>query len=63
MEEVKQIDFVKITKLILRNKKYYLYTLPVAFVLSSLLIICVPRYYMYSDNGSRSFCDEWRYFE
>lgn len=45
MEEVKQIDFVKITKLILRNKKYYLYTLPVAFVLSSLLIICVPRYY------------------
>lgn len=45
MEEVKQIDFVKITKLILRNKKYYLYTLPMAFVLSSLLIICVPRYY------------------
>lgn len=45
MEEVKQIDFVKIVKAMFHNKKYYFYTLPVAFVLSALLIVCIPRYY------------------
>lgn len=45
MEEVKQIDFVKIVKVIFHNKRYYFYALPIAFVLSSLYIICFPRYY------------------
>lgn len=45
MEDVKQIDFVRIFKAIFKNKKRYLYTLPTAAVLASLLIIGVPRYY------------------
>lgn len=45
MEDVKQIDFVKIYHAILNHKKKYLYTLPPAIILASLLIICIPRYY------------------
>ncbi len=46
MEEVKQIDFVKIIKQLIKYRKYFYISLPVAAVLSSLLIICVPRYYV-----------------
>lgn len=45
MEDIKQIDFVKIVKTIRKHPKAYAISLPVAFILSCLLIICVPRYY------------------
>lgn len=45
MEDIKQIDFVKILKAIKRNPKAYIKSLPIAFIVSSLLIICIPRYY------------------
>ena len=44
-ENIKQIDFNKIIKQIKPYKKEYIVTLPIVFVLSCLLIICVPRYY------------------
>ena len=44
-ENIKQIDFNKIIKQIRPYKKEYIVTLPIVFVLSFLLIICVPRYY------------------
>lgn len=43
--EIKQIDFGHIFKVILRERKRFFVALPIAFVLSSLLIICVPRTY------------------
>lgn len=45
MEDIKQIDFVKIAKTIRKHLKTYAISLPTAFILSCLLIICVPRYY------------------
>ena len=42
---LKQIDFGKIFKSLKRRKRVYFYTLPATFVIASLLIICVPRYY------------------
>jgi len=44
-ESVKEVDFGEIIKKIKKHKRYYLYTLPIALVLSSLFIICIPRYY------------------
>lgn len=44
-ENIKQIDFNKIIKQIRPYKKEYIVTLPIVFVLSCLLFICVPRYY------------------
>lgn len=44
-DNIKQIDFNKIIKQIKPYKKEYIVTLPIVFVLSCLLIICVPRYY------------------
>lgn len=44
------IDLRVIIKKILANKKLFYKTLPVAFVLSSALILCVPRYYTTSLN-------------
>lgn len=42
---IKQIDVVAIVKLVWQHKKLYCITLPVVFVLSCLIIVCVPRYY------------------
>ena len=44
-EHLKQIDVVAIAKEMKKHKKQYLIALPVTFVLSCLLILCVPRYY------------------
>ena len=44
-EHLKQIDVVAIAKEMKKHKKLYLTALPVTFVLSCLLILCVPRYY------------------
>jgi len=41
----KQIDFVKITKALWKERKKFFIILPVTAVLSYLLILCVPRYY------------------
>ena len=40
-----QIDVLAIAKEMKKHKKLYLIALPVTFVLSCLLILCVPRYY------------------
>ena len=42
---LKQIDFVKIAKTIIKNKKKFLYVLPVAFVVACAIIFPIPRYY------------------
>ncbi len=44
-KELKQIDFAKIAKTLGNKKKLYLYTLPITFVLSCLIILSIPRYY------------------
>lgn len=46
-EEVRlrQIDVVAIAREMRRHRKAYLVALPATFVLSCLLILCVPRYY------------------
>lgn len=44
-EHLKQIDVLAIAKEMKKHKKQYLIALPVTFVLSCLLILCVPRYY------------------
>ena len=44
-EHLKQIDVVAIAKEMKKHKKQYLIALPITFVLSCLLILCVPRYY------------------
>lgn len=41
----KQIDVVAIAKAMNKHRKTYLIVLPVTFVISCLLILCVPRYY------------------
>ncbi len=43
MSEV--IDIRIILKKILAKKKLFFKALPIAFVMSSVLIVCVPRYY------------------
>lgn len=45
MDDIKQIDFAKILKTIRKHPKPYYKSLPIAFVLSSLFIICIPRTY------------------
>lgn len=42
---VKQIDVTAIIKAMIKNRKAYFIGLPVSFILSSLIIMCVPRYY------------------
>lgn len=44
-DNIKQIDFAKIAQEVKKNKKKYYIGLPIAFLLSSLIILCVPRYY------------------
>lgn len=44
-EHLKQIDVVAIVKEMKKHKKQYMIALPITFVLSCLLILCVPRYY------------------
>lgn len=44
-EKTKKIDFVFIAKRIWQNKKTYAIVLPIVFVLSCLIILCVPRTY------------------
>lgn len=41
----KQIDVVAIARAMRKHRKAYLVALPATFVLSCLLILCVPRYY------------------
>lgn len=43
--KVKQIDFIKIAKLLWRNKKLYLYTIPVALIIGCIYIFSLPRFY------------------
>lgn len=43
--QVKQIDIVAIARSMRQHKKLYFITLPIVLVISSLLIVCVPRYY------------------
>lgn len=45
MDDIKQIDFAKILKAIRKHPKPYYKSLPIAVVLSSLFIICIPRTY------------------
>lgn len=48
MEEKSKNDYIdlrQIFKKIMERKRLFLITLPAAFVLSSLYIICIPRYY------------------
>lgn len=48
MEEVNKSDYIdlrQIFKKVMTRKRLFLITLPVAFVLSSLYIVCIPRYY------------------
>lgn len=47
MEEkaIKQIDFAKIIKVIFNNKRRLAINVSIAFVISSLFIICIPRTY------------------
>lgn len=42
---IKQIDVVAIVKTMWLQKRLYFITLPIVFIVSCLLIICVPRYY------------------
>lgn len=44
-DNVKQIDFLKIAKVLKTEWKTYIKVLLTTFVLSCLLILCVPRYY------------------
>ena len=49
MEEKTKSDYIDLRQLlkkVMRRKRLFLITLPVAFVLSSLYIICIPRYYI-----------------
>lgn len=41
----KQIDIIKISKLLWSNKKKYLYTIPIALVIGCIYIFSLPRYY------------------
>lgn len=43
--KIKQIDVVAIIRLMWQHKKLYYIALPIVFVLSCLIIVCVPRYY------------------
>lgn len=45
-EKIKQIDVVAITKEMWQHRKLYYISLPIVFIISCLLIICVPRYYV-----------------
>ena len=42
---VKQIDVTAIIKAMIKNRKAYFIGLPVSFILSVLIIMCVPRHY------------------
>ncbi len=42
---IKTVDVIDIVKKIFSNKKLFLYTLPISFVVSCALILSVPRYY------------------
>ena len=42
---VKQIDFYKMVKVVLKSGKTYLKVLPATFILACLYILCIPRYY------------------
>lgn len=44
-DTIKQIDFNKIASVFKTEWRTYLKVLPITFVLSCLLILCVPRYY------------------
>ncbi len=44
-KEIKPIDFRFIFKAIIENKKAFYYTLPIVFIVSSLIIISIPRGY------------------
>lgn len=44
-KEITPIDFSFILKAIIKNKKAFFYTMPIVFVLSSLIIISIPRSY------------------
>lgn len=44
-KEIKPIDFSFILKAIIKNRKAFFYTMPIVFVLSSLIIISIPRSY------------------
>lgn len=41
----KEIDLVKVFVTLWNNRKQYFWALPITFVVSALLIVCVPRYY------------------
>ncbi len=43
--QVKQIDIYAIVSAMWSHRKIYFITLPIILIISSLLIICVPRYY------------------
>ena len=42
---VKQIDVTAIIKAMIKNRKAYFIGIPVSFILSILIIMCVPRHY------------------
>jgi hypothetical protein len=42
---IKQIDVTAIIKAMIKNRKAYFIGLPVSFILSILIIMCVPRHY------------------
>lgn len=45
-KEVRIIDLRKVFKTLLENRRVYYKVLPVVFIVSCLIIICVPRYYI-----------------
>lgn len=45
-EKIKQIDMIAIVKAMWQHSKLYYITLPIVFVVSCLIIVCVPRYYI-----------------
>lgn len=44
-KEITPIDFHFILKAIIKNKKAFFYTMPIVFIVSSLIIISIPRSY------------------
>ncbi len=45
VNNIKQIDFGKIFKVVCNSARTYLIVLPITFIVACLLIICIPRYY------------------
>lgn len=43
---LREINIAELIRKIIKGKKYFLFTLPIALVISSLIVICIPRTYI-----------------